>query len=98
VHGQLHELEIHNMSGNKPTILVVDDTPTNLRLLQAIFELEHFSVILAESGEAGLSLAATHQPDIVLLDMRMPGMGSLETLSRFKTIPPQLPVITFDRR
>jgi signal transduction histidine kinase/HPt (histidine-containing phosphotransfer) domain-containing protein len=93
VHGQLQKLEIHNMSGNKPTILVVDDTPTNLRLLQAIFEREHFSVILAESGEAGLSLAATHQPDIVLLDMRMPGMGGLETLSRFKTIAPQLPVI-----
>jgi signal transduction histidine kinase/HPt (histidine-containing phosphotransfer) domain-containing protein len=81
------------MSSAPPRILVVDDTPTNLRLLHAIFESEGFSVILADSGETALSEAARNLPDIVLLDVRMPGMGGMEALGKLKAMAPELQVI-----
>jgi two-component system, NtrC family, response regulator HydG len=76
-----------------PRILVVDDTPANLRLLQGTFELAGLSVAMAESGEEALSAATDKLPDLVLLDLRMPGIGGMETLSRFKALAAELPVI-----
>jgi DNA-binding NtrC family response regulator len=76
-----------------PKILVVDDTPANLRLLQGIFELEGFTVARAESGEHALASAVDDPPDLVVLDLRMPGIGGMETLSRFKGLTAELPVI-----
>jgi two-component system response regulator HydG len=81
------------MTKSVPRILVVDDTPANLKLLQTIFEFERFSVTLAGSGEAALAQAARRMPDVVLLDLRMPGMDGIETLSRLKALAPGLPVI-----
>src|SRR5271167_1906727 len=91
--GQLDEFGIHNMTSANPSILVVDDTPTNLRLAQAIFESEGFSVMLAESGETALSQAAANLPDIVLLDVRMPGMGGIAALGKLKAMAPELQVV-----
>ncbi|HXR35762.1 MAG TPA: sigma-54 dependent transcriptional regulator [Candidatus Binataceae bacterium] len=76
-----------------PRILVVDDTLANRSLLQATFELEGFTVTLAERGEDALSGAAGDLPDLVLLDLRMPGMDGMEALSRFKALAAELPVI-----
>lgn len=81
------------MTSANPSILVVDDTPTNLRLAQATFESEGFSVMLADSGEAALSQAAGNLPDVVLLDVRMPGMGGLKALGKLKAMAPELQVI-----
>ncbi len=81
------------MTVSVPRILVVDDTPANLRLLQATFELQGFTVIDAQSGEAALSEAARNTPDLVLLDLRMPGMSGMETLSKLKAMAADLPVI-----
>jgi two-component system response regulator HydG len=81
------------MTKSVPSILVVDDTAANLKLLQTIFEFERFSVTLADSGEAALAHAARSMPDVVLLDLRMPGMDGIETLSRLKALAPGLPVI-----
>ncbi len=81
------------MTGANPSILVVDDTPTNLRLAQAIFESEGFSVMLADSGETALSQAAGNLPDIVLLDVRMPGMGGIAALGQLKAMAPELQVV-----
>jgi CheY-like chemotaxis protein len=81
------------MTDSVPRILVVDDTPANLKLLQTIFEFERFSVALVESGEAALAQAAVRLPDIVLLDLRMPGMDGIEVLGRLKAMAPNLPVI-----
>ena len=81
------------MTDKVPRILIVDDTAANLKLLQAIFEFERFSVTLAESGEAALAQAAVRLPDIALLDLRMPGMDGIETLGKLKAMAPTLPVI-----
>jgi serine phosphatase RsbU (regulator of sigma subunit) len=75
-------------------ILVVDDFPTGRRLLAHKLG-ETYSVITAESGEDALRLAASHKPDIILLDVEMPGLdgfGTLEILRR-GVIDEAVPVI-----
>ncbi len=60
------------------TLLVVDDDPAIRKLLEVTFEMEGYRVILAENGPAGLALAQSERPDVVLLDVMMPGMNGLE--------------------
>ncbi len=74
-------------------ILLVDDTPSNLRFLKAVFDGEGFAVSVAENGPEALSGAAVELPDLVLLDLRMPGMDGMETLSKLKALAAELPVI-----
>jgi two-component system cell cycle response regulator len=65
-------------------ILVVDDIQANLHLLEARLRAEYYEVRLANSGEAALREAAAWRPDIVLLDVMMPGMDGYETCRRLK--------------
>jgi DNA-binding NtrC family response regulator len=74
-------------------VLVVDDTAANRRLLAATFEAEGFAVSLAADGPAGLAELKANPPSVVLLDLRMPGMTGIETLTAAKQLAPQLPVI-----
>lgn len=77
------------------TILVVDDDPTQRRLLQAAVEKAGFACRTAPDGEAGLQIAADPQGgvDVVLLDLTMPGLSGMETLERLAAKRPDLPVI-----
>lgn len=80
---------------DKPTVLVVDDTPDNLALMSMLLR-DHYNVRVANSGERGLKLAATgHPPDLILLDIMMPGMDGYEVCQRLKTDPQlrHIPVI-----
>jgi CheY-like chemotaxis protein len=64
------------------TVLVVDDDPTQRRLIQAVLEREGFTVAHAESGDDALKkLAAGAAADVVLLDLVMPGMSGQDTLA-----------------
>jgi CheY-like chemotaxis protein/anti-sigma regulatory factor (Ser/Thr protein kinase) len=72
------------VSFNKPVILVVDDTLTNLALLNAILQQEGFQVFLAKSGEKALEVAKQEHPDLILLDVAMPGWDGYETCRRLK--------------
>jgi DNA-binding NtrC family response regulator len=74
-------------------LLVVDDNHINRRLLQALFEAEGCAVALAESGEEALPALKTHAPDIVLLDLRMPGLDGIETLRRMRAAAPEVPIL-----
>ncbi|MEP1142870.1 MAG: PleD family two-component system response regulator [Henriciella sp.] len=65
-------------------ILVVDDIEANRRLMRAKLEARYYSVFLAENGEAALACAAEEQPDIILLDIMMPGMDGYEVCRRLK--------------
>ena len=69
------------MSGR---ILVVDDIATNRLVLQAKLSSAYFEVLLAENGEQALELAARELPDIVLLDVQMPGIDGYEVCTRLK--------------
>jgi two-component system cell cycle response regulator len=68
-------------------VLIVDDIPTNLRLLEAKLTAEYFSVQSAQSGAAALQLAESDPPDIILLDVMMPEMDGFEVCRRLKTNP-----------
>ena len=77
------------------TILIVDDTPANLNvLLQCLGDAGH-RVLVAEDGEEALELLARAAPDLVLLDVMMPGIDGFETCRRLKADPAhaELPVI-----
>ena len=68
-------------------VLVVDDTPANLRLLEAKLLVEYYEILTATDGPGALE-AATHQaPDIILLDVMMPGMDGYEVCRRLKADP-----------
>lgn len=66
-------------------ILVVDDTPTNLRVVVECLEGLGHTVLIAQDGEEGLQRAAFMRPDLILLDVLMPGMDGLETCRRLKS-------------
>ena len=68
-------------------ILVVDDVPANLRLLEAKLGAEYYDVITASRGEEALNKAWREQPDMILLDVMMPGMDGFETCERLKADP-----------
>jgi len=68
-------------------VLVVDDIPTNVRLLEARLAAEYFEVVTATSGPEALDICATSDIDIVLLDVMMPGMDGFEVCRRLKASP-----------
>ncbi|MDP6778284.1 MAG: response regulator [Candidatus Latescibacteria bacterium] len=71
-----------DLTGSK--ILLVDDTPENLKILRETLETEGYSILVATSGEAALKIAAGGRPDLVLLDVMMPGIDGFETCRRLK--------------
>ena len=78
-----------------PTILIVDDQPQNLRLLEAVLEPRGYRTVAAESGEAALEVLSREQADLVLLDILMPGMDGYEVCRRIRENPATafLPVV-----
>ena len=67
-----------------PTVLVVDDDPVILQLLRVNFEMEGYRVLSADNGEAGLAAASEERPDVVLLDVMMPGLDGLAVAARLR--------------
>lgn len=68
-------------------ILVVDDLPDNRELLQTVLEIAGYVVEVAESGLSALESIASHPPDLVLLDVMMPGMNGFEVTRRLRQNP-----------
>jgi two-component system cell cycle response regulator len=68
-------------------VLVVDDIPRNVKLLEAKLTAEYFDVLCAESGQRALEVVREQRPDIVLLDVMMPGMDGFEVCRRIKADP-----------
>jgi DNA-binding response OmpR family regulator len=72
------------MTEEKDTILIVDDSPTNLGVLFDYLRNSGFKVLVAEDGEGALQRAGYARPDIILLDVLMPGLDGFETCRRLK--------------
>jgi len=74
-------------SRNKPTVLIVDDTPENLTVMNGLLR-EHYRTKIANNGERALQIAADNpHPDLILLDIMMPGMDGYEVCRRLKRDP-----------
>ncbi len=70
-----------------PRILVVEDNAVNLELLIALLEQEGCEVLVAETADAGLRLARTAQPALILMDVQLPGMTGYEATRHLKADP-----------
>lgn len=77
------------------TVLLVDDNPVNLHVLMDYLLAEGYRPLIAEDGEDALQQAAFARPDIILLDVMMPGINGFETCRRLKSAPEtaEIPVI-----
>ena len=68
-------------------ILVVDDTPLNVKLLSDLLTVKGYSVVAAVNGEEGLAKVAAERPDLVLLDVMMPGLSGYDVCRRIREDP-----------
>jgi len=75
------------------TVLVVDDDKHQRLLYQEEFERDSYQVLLASSGQEAVATVAQQEVDVVVLDIAMPGMDGVETLSKILDIDRQLPII-----
>ena len=85
---------------NKPTILIVDDEPALRRVLSRVLDQAGYGILTAGSGEEATELLALHEIDMVLMDLRMPGMSG-QTLfhviaSRWPHLVPRVAVMSGD--
>ena len=83
-----------NEDHKKPLVLVIDDEPKVLRFIEINLKLNGFEVITTTSGYKALDLVKSAKPDVVFLDIVMPGIDGFQVLEELRTFT-DLPVITF---
>lgn len=81
-------------TGNK-TILVVEDNELNMKLVKTLLEFRGYRVVTAIDAEKGIQLAREHRPDLILMDIQLPGMDGLTATGIIKNDPElgQTPII-----
>lgn len=67
-----------------PRILVVEDNLKNLKLARDVLAFSGYDVLTAESGERGVELALAESPDLILMDLQLPGIDGVEALHRIR--------------
>src|SRR6266853_1204887 len=77
-------IDIATASMEPPAVLIVDDTPANLSVVVESLEGQGFRVLVALDGLEALERAAFSQPDLILLDVKMPGIDGFETCRQLK--------------
>ncbi len=88
--------DLASRSSDEPiTVLVVDDQPQNVRLMEAVLTPRGYRVVTAASGEEALGILSTADPDLVLLDIVMPGLDGHAVCRRIRENPSTafLPVV-----
>ncbi|MBK9262442.1 MAG: sigma-54-dependent Fis family transcriptional regulator [Polyangiaceae bacterium] len=76
-----------------PTVLVVDDEPSNLASIEKIFQRDGLRVLTASSARAALDMLRTHRVEVVLTDLMMPGTSGIELLRAIKQLSPDTEVV-----
>ncbi len=79
----------------KQTIILVDDSTFNRDYLRSIFENNNFNVLEASTGMEALNIIESIEPDVMMLDLNMPGIGGLDTLKTIRSKGFSFPVIIF---
>ena len=74
------------------TVLIVDDEARNVKLLEALLHAEGHATLAASNGSDAIALAKTAQPDLILLDVMMPGLDGFETVAQLKADPRTKPI------
>ncbi|MGB5164944.1 MAG: response regulator [Woeseiaceae bacterium] len=76
-------------------VLIIDDSPTELHLFQSMLEKSGFGTLVADSGEEGIRQAISSRPDIILMDVVMPGMNGFQATRKLTKDPAtaHIPVI-----
>jgi len=77
------------------TILIVDDSPTEVHVLRGVLEKHGYSVVVAECGEDGVEAARSKKPDLILMDVVMPGLNGFQATRQLSRDPAtqNIPVI-----
>jgi two-component system, cell cycle response regulator DivK len=73
-----------NSASKRKRILVVEDNPLNMKLFAAMIAAEGYEVLEASNGQHGLELAHRQHPDLIIMDIQLPGMSGLEVTQSLK--------------
>lgn len=68
-------------------ILIVDDSPTEIHVLKTMLEKQNYEVMTAESGEEGVEKAKAEKPDLILMDIVMPGLNGFQATRQISKAP-----------
>jgi two-component system cell cycle response regulator DivK len=68
-------------------ILIVEDNEKNLKLVRDVLQVKGYSTIEAVTAEDGIALAARHKPDLILMDIQLPGMNGIDALKVLRADP-----------
>ena len=68
-------------------ILIVEDNDKNMKLVRDLLQFKGYRTLEAVTAEQGIDLAAEHRPDLILMDVQLPGMDGVEALGRLKADP-----------
>jgi DNA-binding response OmpR family regulator len=80
------------------TVLIVEDDPSILRGLQMNIGLEGFRTVCAHDGEEALTLARSHRPDVILLDLMLPKLGGVDFIKQLRVDDPDTPIIVLSAK
>jgi two-component system, cell cycle response regulator DivK len=78
-------------------ILIVEDNEYNQKLARDVLQVKGYRVLVAETAEAGIPMALKEKPDLVLMDIHLPGMNGIEALGKLREAPETrgIPVLAF---
>ncbi|MDO4214334.1 MAG: response regulator [Bacteroidales bacterium] len=74
-------------ANNQPVVLIVDDVPLNVLLIQKMLSKQPYELRTANNGQQALDAIAAEKPDLILLDLMMPGIDGFEVLRRVRSNP-----------
>jgi two-component system, cell cycle response regulator DivK len=73
-----------NPASGRKCVLIVEDNPLNMKLFSAMIASQGYDVLQALDGHQGLAMAQQHRPDLVIMDVQLPGMSGLEVAQTLK--------------